>query len=392
MKNYCLLALLLGFFLTSISSLAKQLDDCSCINETCNPCQEQTNIEFYTEKCGTTGRVKSCKKPTCVDLNPLPKSCQASTPKEDSSKLTRKPAQVEPSDSEAMGAQKSPVGTAVAIIGDVVVLRDKIENPLKLGQSVFSGDLVSVRDEGRAKIVLSDKSVISILSKSKTLVHYEGKPGQSKTLLELMYGSVRSTVTTNSDNKKHFEVKTPSATAGVRGTDFTTTYYESSKVTKVQTLEGAVELRANHADRKLLVPAGFFASYVVDQEHQEANASTSMKYVDSGFLTSLEKISPTQKDEILAKSHFPSSQMIAASRGQKNPDPICQTPSAKFNECAWSCVNNPKKASSCRIDLPQVSCVRKRCDANGVWSDDQRLPASSSDKCDTKPVVAPCDY
>lgn len=376
--------LILGIFTSTLLRFEVAFaNSCECAEISCSPCQRQTNIEFYTEKCGPqNSKVKSCKKPVCMDLDPLPSQCMAQAPKVETE---RKPAQV-----AAEPVAKKPVGTVLSSIGDVSVFREKLENPLKVGQSVFNEDIIMTSENGKAKIIFMDKSTISVLPKSKTLIQHNGKVENSKTLLDLMYGTIRSSVTHNEKNKIHFEVKTPSAVAGVRGTDFITTYYESSKITKVQTLEGAVELRAASGEHKVLVPAGHFASYVIDQDHN-SDAKGSMKYVDSGFLTPLEKLTPLQTSEIIAKTTLSHDRVIAAQKSIEKVA-ICSSPSAKFNDCSWICKNNPKGAKSCRIDLKEVQCVRKRCDANGAWTDDMRLPASHAEKCESEPVVAPCDY
>ncbi len=77
----------------------------------------------------------------------------------------------------------------------------------------------------------------------------------------------------------------------------------------------------------------------------------------------------------------------------KKPGEICEAPFAKFNQCAWFCLNNPKKAKTCKTDLTQVQCVRRRCNANGVWSEETRVPASQKFYCDDPKVsLRACDY
>jgi len=71
---------------------------------------------------------------------------------------------------------------------------------------------------------------------------------------------------------------------------------------------------------------------------------------------------------------------------------ICKSPSARLNECAWVCENNPKKEKkACRLELANVKCVRMKCDANGEWSDRLEIIPSKS-PCGVQPKVAACDY
>ncbi len=73
---------------------------------------------------------------------------------------------------------------------------------------------------------------------------------------------------------------------------------------------------------------------------------------------------------------------------------ICEKPPGKFNECAWVCLNNPKKEKkACLVGPGKASCVRRRCNANGVWADEMVLDAEKfSNSCKAQPRVAPCDY
>jgi len=78
---------------------------------------------------------------------------------------------------------------------------------------------------------------------------------------------------------------------------------------------------------------------------------------------------------------------------QKKDRDLCLAPAGSMNECAWTCVNNPPKEKTCRTDRGDVQCVRRRCNANGEWTEETRLPASFRTFCDPSgPRVAPCDY
>ena len=84
----------------------------------------------------------------------------------------------------------------------------------------------------------------------------------------------------------------------------------------------------------------------------------------------------------------------ALAKSKSSDGHICSAPKGRLNQCLWQCRNNPDGEKKCRTDLPQVNCVRQRCNANGDWADDTRLPASYFDMC--KPSgevkVGPCDY
>ncbi len=82
------------------------------------------------------------------------------------------------------------------------------------------------------------------------------------------------------------------------------------------------------------------------------------------------------------------------SRKAKRDVEICDRPKGFFNQCAWTCVGNPSGEKNCRVELPQVSCVRTRCNANGKWADEKKLPLNEAKgMCPaTGATVKPCDY
>ncbi|WP_413581407.1 hypothetical protein [Bdellovibrio sp. HCB288] len=83
-----------------------------------------------------------------------------------------------------------------------------------------------------------------------------------------------------------------------------------------------------------------------------------------------------------------------AAEAAKRAGGVCSAPAANFNECSWVCKGNPKgQKKQCLLNSPGVTCERRRCNANGEWSDLMVLNAqNASIHCQAQPVVAPCDY
>jgi len=290
---------------------------------------------------------------------------------------------------EKPAAPKSPVGMVLMSIGSVYVKRDSILSPLKINNKVFNDDEISAGESGKVKIVFTDESTITLLPKAKTKISHQpaSDTKSASSLVNLFYGTVRSVVPKSENGRIKFKVDTPSAVAEVRSTDFLTTYYESSKITKVQTLEGSVELQSHSGATKSMIPAGHYASFVVDTNG--GSDSASMKYVDNGFITPLGYINPEQRKRLDELFDFTSDRKVATT----SAEPICQTPTALFNQCSYQCINNPKSADHCSTEKPNVRCLRKRCNANGVWAEETRLPASHYEKCPARGIVVErCDY
>lgn len=115
----------------------------------------------------------------------------------------------------------------------------------KVGTKVAQGDQIIAGADSRAKIVMSDRNIINISPNTKLVIEEYISDAKSKNVkLSLLEGKIRTNVEQKYDNDKNkFEIRTPTAVAGVRGTQFITSYSELTKKTEVITLQGQVEFR-----------------------------------------------------------------------------------------------------------------------------------------------------
>ncbi len=114
----------------------------------------------------------------------------------------------------------------------------------KIGQRVFPHDTVITSEDSRAKVVMVDGNIINIMPSTKFIIQaYQYQPSQDKknVLLNVMYGKIRTTVQQKYIGTNKFQVKTPSAVAGVRGTDFITSYNATNNTSSIITFRGRVE-------------------------------------------------------------------------------------------------------------------------------------------------------
>ncbi|MCB0408134.1 MAG: FecR domain-containing protein [Bdellovibrionales bacterium] len=114
----------------------------------------------------------------------------------------------------------------------------------KIGQKVFPKDTIITGKDSRAKIVMVDKNVINVSPESNVVFeNYEYEPEKQKknVLLNVIYGKVRSKVNQKYDGEQaKFQVKTKSAVAGVRGTDFLAGVNPQNNQSQIVTFEGNV--------------------------------------------------------------------------------------------------------------------------------------------------------
>lgn len=245
------------------------------------------------------------------------------------------------------------------------------DTDLHEGETVESGSdgMAVVHFEGGNKLHVHPDTAVAVKEFKNPQIE-----ASRKALLNLIKGKIRNQVEQKYNGKtSYYKIMTKAAVAGVRGTDFIIeTSDDGGKLeTKVETLKGKVILASLDEKHSLEILRGEGAKF--------ANGSLGPVY----------KISDEQMKELESNSR-----VDVARRKSKKESTICQKPAGMFNQCAWKCVNNPSGESKCRVDLPKVTCTRERCNGNGVWAEETRLPDPAV------PIMCPatgflvkdCDY
>jgi hypothetical protein len=397
-------------------------ESCECLASSCGACEIETGVKFYAAKCGPgLARVKSCKKPACAAVSNQIECLAAlgvSSRREPTSLAgsanTEHPAPVE-----------KPAARVVALEGSASIARvgSSQAELARLGSELRAGDTVETVDAGRAKLAFLDgaegvvhEAVVGPRTRLTIEAHrFVGKEAARRTVLFLHQGGVRSSLRVSYDGKasdgerNEYLVRTRSAVAGVRGTDFLTTFDPAERdwKTDVRTFEGKVRLSGleelGKGDAAADVNAGHEALYfaegagVAGASLAEQNAAVARGRMRQPWELKADELRGLNKEWSMKDALEPSP-AAKGSNGSVAMGPaadavVCSAPTADFNQCAWTCEQNIVGASTCRTDLPGVRCVRRVCSANGQWSDSTRMPASQGDFCDgKKPVVRPCDY
>ncbi len=109
----------------------------------------------------------------------------------------------------------------------------------KLKDDVHWGDVVKTERSGRARVTLTDGSILSVGSNSELKIVQHDATAQ-QTQLELNYGKVRNRVVALTKPGAKYQVKTPNAVAGVVGTDFHISYNPQTGVTTINVYSGTV--------------------------------------------------------------------------------------------------------------------------------------------------------
>ena len=140
------------------------------------------------------------------------------------------------------------VGTFTKIEGSVDILRlgAIAAVPVQTGDPVGMGDAVRTKRNGKAEIQFRDESVIQLAPETRITIDqysFRSDNTREKGFLSLLRGKIRAVVSkirasivSVSGTDSNFNIKTPTAVAGVKGTDFLV--YYNRGVTGVIFLEG----------------------------------------------------------------------------------------------------------------------------------------------------------
>lgn len=121
-----------------------------------------------------------------------------------------------PADVGAQAAQ--PAGKITTVLPIVNVVRAAQQIPANASQEVFWGDVINTGHLARARVALTDGSILSVGSDSNLTIAKHDPAGQ-QTDLELNYGQVRARAVNLVKPDAHFRVRTPVGVAGVVGTE-----------------------------------------------------------------------------------------------------------------------------------------------------------------------------
>lgn len=162
-------------------------------------------------------------------------------------------------------------GIIKVLKGEVYIVSGKtnLKTKAKMGQKVFASDTVITSKDSRLKVVMVDGNEINVSPETRVKIskyEYENNGKKKNVLLNVLKGKVRSKVKQKYDGKKNkFQVKTKTAVAGVRGTDFLASYNPQQNSSNVITFEGRVEFGLPGANGSIVNPVAVTAGQTVSQ-------------------------------------------------------------------------------------------------------------------------------
>ncbi len=144
-----------------------------------------------------------------------------------------------------------PATATVAVLqGNVSIKRSNEEKTLALGDKLQPGDIVLTSKDGSLLMQFIDGSKALLLKDSELKLNRLGdypKTGMAATELHLKRGRIESKVQTLKGGASRYEIRTPMAQLGVRGTDFRVGVDEASNSSSSEVLEGGVKATASES-------------------------------------------------------------------------------------------------------------------------------------------------
>lgn len=140
------------------------------------------------------------------------------------------------------------VGKVAALDGSAEVLHGDAAKSAEVGMTVSRGDTLRTGRPGRMKVVFQDDTMLTLADGSEITINdqvFAPQEGVARSILRLAKGKVRAVV---SDYYKQtgarYEVRTNTAVAGVRGTEFTVSYDVDTDHTEILGISGVVAVHS----------------------------------------------------------------------------------------------------------------------------------------------------
>lgn len=135
------------------------------------------------------------------------------------------------------GAAGEKIGGAVKTVDEVEGTTDKGTQPISTGSDVYLNEVVRTGLSGKAELLFADRTNLTVASVTTIRLDkfvYDPNGGSGKVVLEVTAGAFR--FITGVMPSRNYEIRTPVATMGIRGTEFIVVVGSDGE--KIQLLKG----------------------------------------------------------------------------------------------------------------------------------------------------------
>lgn len=281
--------------------------------------------------------------------------------------------------------------------------KDNKKQPLSLKSRLIERAVIETSDTGIVKVKLDADRSFTVLANSEVLLPTISWEGGEAPVVILEKGSLRWQQLSSEKPAYNVALRSDLFEFLAPKGDFIFSMNSDKAFAGVKVLKGFIEFSALNGEDVAPVKEGQEVGFQGILEGKEIAYDVLLKgkKIPRGHLTPVTAID--KKELALFAGDAEKRQKAADARKAqerkareeaKKAGAICASPAASFNQCVWICLNNPKKEKKdCLVANEGVSCIRRRCNANGQWAEESQVDAQkSSIICKAQPVVAPCDY
>ena len=140
-------------------------------------------------------------------------------------------------------------GKATRVVPRVELTHGRIHSQLNEKDAVSENDRIRTESNGRARIVLSDGSILNLGSASQMTV--KTAPGSGPASVELAFGKIRAEINKRTSGGTAFEVRTSTAVCGVLGTTLFVDHNKKfSHVINISPLDSGSQVKVRSSNKK----------------------------------------------------------------------------------------------------------------------------------------------
>lgn len=172
------------------------------------------------------------------------------------------------------GAVSSTTGVPVVVDPDALYLREGESQTLVVGADIHVGDTIQTGETGSAQLLFTDETRIVVGSNATLLIDsalFRSDGTAEKFAVSLTRGAFR--FASGKSDSSAYSLQTPTATLGVRGTEFDI-YVDEDGLTWLALMDGEVSMCSTGLWPNCLVIRGSCAVLSVDSERQMAAPAT----------------------------------------------------------------------------------------------------------------------
>lgn len=280
----------------------------------------------------------------------------------------------------------------LSIVTGKVLLIEKggAERPLKKDEILKEKALIKTLPRSIVQIELDEKSSLTIFENSEVSIPGISWDDGSTERIELNEGEIRYRAGGESFRK----VATLITDDTYPNADMVLSYSKSLGRTEMLVMNNEIRFRGLENEEDVILKRGQKGAFqaILEGGIPAFDILLKGRRVARGKLTPIATLSEAELAAYEKKTETKSIvKALVAPPVKRQPGQICEKPFAKLNECVWMCEGQKRSSGNCDVHRPGVQCVRKVCNANGVWADSFAYPPGQS-KCQASPIVGPCDY